>query len=195
MIFWLLILWRARRMIARLATAGLLLLALAHPPAPASPPAGGLGQATQTVGCRERQGLPDPRCTPGAIRAGVALARICTYGYTRSVRPPESYTELLKLRQMRAYGLAGPASDYEEDHLVPLSLGGAPRDPANLWPQPRHGAFNAEQKDHLETWVARMACAGRMPLSALQKQIATNWVALYQRAGGSRVLEHYPAGG
>ncbi len=69
-------------------------------------------------GCMERGGLPDARCTPGAIRAGVTLATICAYGYSRSIRPPESYTEPLKLRQMRAYDLPGRARDYEEDHLV-----------------------------------------------------------------------------
>ena len=36
---------------------------------------------------------------------GVSLATICAFGYSRSVRPPESYTEPLKLHQMRAYDL------------------------------------------------------------------------------------------
>ncbi|HEY5285472.1 MAG TPA: hypothetical protein VIJ50_00020, partial [Solirubrobacteraceae bacterium] len=51
--------------------------------------------------CVERHGLPDPRCTPGAVRAGVSLSTICAFGYSPSIRPPESYTEPLKLRQMR----------------------------------------------------------------------------------------------
>jgi hypothetical protein len=145
--------------------------------------------------CVERHGLPDPRCTPGAVRAGVSLATICAFGYSPSVRPPESYTEPLKLRQMRAYGLPGSSSAYEEDHLVPLSIGGAPRDPRNLWPEPRNGADNAEQKDQLETWTARMACAGRIPLSRLQQEMGTDWTALYRLAGGERVLRNYPPGG
>jgi len=145
--------------------------------------------------CIERHGLPDSRCTPGAIRAEVSLATICAFGYSPSVRPPESYTELLKLRQMRAYGLPGSPSAYEEDHLVPLSIGGAPRDPRNLWPEPRHGPNNAEQKDQLETWVARMACTGRIPLSRLQHEMATDWIALYRAAGGERILRSYPPGG
>ncbi len=33
---------------------------------------------------------------------------------------------------------------------MPLSIGGAPRDPHNLWPEPRTGPNNAEQKDQLE---------------------------------------------
>jgi len=145
--------------------------------------------------CVERHGLPDPHCTPGAIRAGVSLATICAFGYSSSVRPPESYTEPLKLRQMRAYGLPGSPRDYEEDHLVPLSIGGAPRVPRNLWPESRNGPDNAEQKDQLETWAARMACAGRIPLSRLQQEMATEWTALYRLAGGERVLRKYPPGG
>lgn len=145
--------------------------------------------------CVERHGMPDPRCTPGAVRAGVSLATICAFGYSSSVRPPESYTEPLKLRQMRAYGLPGSPREYEEDHLVPLSIGGAPRDPRNLWPEPRNGPDNAEQKDQLETWAARMACAGRIPLSRLQQEIATDWTALYRLAGGERILRLYPPGG
>jgi hypothetical protein len=191
----LLIPWRTRRTIARLASVGLAFLALAYLPACASPPSGGLGPPTQAVGCRLHQGLPDPRCTPGAVRRGVSLATICAYGYSRSVRPPESFTEPLKLRQMRAYGLAGSARDYEEDHLVPLSIGGAPDDPRNLWPEPRNGADNAEQKDQLETWAARMACDRRIPLGSLQRAIASDWIALYGQAGGERVLRNYPPGG
>ncbi len=145
--------------------------------------------------CVERGGLPDPRCTPGAIRAGVSLATIGTFGYSQSVRPPESYTEALKFAQMRAYDLPGRARDYEEDHLVPLSIGGAPRDPRNLWPEPRNGPNNAEQKDQLESWVARNACAGHIPLGTLQHWMATDWTALYRAAGGERVLRFYPPGG
>jgi len=145
--------------------------------------------------CVERDGLPDPRCTPGAIRSGVPLATICASGYSRSVRPPESFTEPLKLRQMLAYDLPGSPRDYEEDHLVPLSIGGAPRDPRNLWPEPRSGPNNAEQKDQLETWAARMACSRRIPLGRLERGMASDWPALYRAAGGERVLRDYPPGG
>lgn len=146
-------------------------------------------------GCVEHDGLPDTRCTPGAIRAGATLATICSYGYSRRVRPQESYTEALKLKQIRAYDLRGSASHYEEDHLVPLSIGGAPRNPANLWPEPRNGFNNAKQKDQLETWSARMACSGRIPLGHLQREIATNWAGLYRTAGGEQALRSYPPGG
>lgn len=145
--------------------------------------------------CVERHGLPDARCTFGAIRSGVSLATICAFGYSRSVRPPESSTEPLKLAQMRAYGLPGRARDYEEDHLVALSIGGPPTEPANLWPEPRNGPDNAEDKDHLETWAAEMACAGRIPLGRLQHEMAADWIALYRAAGGERIPRSYPPGG
>ena len=51
----------------------------------------------------------------------------------------------LKRRQIAAYGYTDTdPRDYEEDHLIPLELGGAPGDPRNLWPQERQlppGAF------------------------------------------------------
>jgi len=190
------LLWKTRRLLRRIVLGVVVVVALANlAPGADDPASGRLRRPARAARCREHAGLPDRRCTPGAIRHGVSLATICSYGYSRSVRPPESYTEPRKLRQMPAYGLPGPVRDYEEDHLVPLSVGGAPRDPANLWPEPRHGPNNAEEKDQLETWAARMACARRLPLARLQHDMATDWTALFRAAGGERVLHGYPPGG
>jgi hypothetical protein len=111
------------------------------------------------------------------------------------VRPPESDTEALKIRQLHAYGLPGPVRGYEEDHLVPLSIGGAPADPRNLWPEPRSGTYGALEKDQLETWVARAACDRRVPLARLQHDMASDWIVLFRAAGSESVLRHYPPGG
>lgn len=47
---------------------------------------------------------------------------ICVPGWTRTIRPPTSYTNTLKLRQMAEYGIQGmDPSVVEEDHLVPLA--------------------------------------------------------------------------
>ena len=86
-------------------------------------------------------GLPDSHLTPGAVNPAVTQANIqqtiCERGYTKTIRPPVSYTEPLKRRQLREYGYADQHIwHYEEDHLVPLEVGGAPRDPRNLWPEP-----------------------------------------------------------
>jgi hypothetical protein len=194
--FMMLLLWRARRLLRRAVLGVVILAALAAVAHPASDPVGPVAKQGGGVrGCREHDGLPDRRCTPGAIRSGVSLSTICHAGYSRSARPPESYTEPLKLRQIRAYSLSGPARDYEEDHLIPLSIGGAPAAPANLWPEPRRGPHSAEEKDQLESWAVRIACARRMPLGSLQSAMASNWVLLYRAAGGNRVLHTYPAGG
>jgi hypothetical protein len=74
-------------------------------------------------------------------------------------------------------------SDYEEDHLVPLDLGGSPIDPRNLWPQPRTSAdgWNANLKDELEAILGRLVCSGRLPLADAQRAIAANWIEAYRR--------------
>jgi hypothetical protein len=42
----------------------------------------------------------------------------------------------LKVEQMPLYHEVGSPSNYEEDHFIPLELGGAPKNPKNLWPEP-----------------------------------------------------------
>jgi hypothetical protein len=65
--------------------------------------------------------------TPGVLNPAVTQATIgatiCRRGWTRTIRPPVSYTNDLKRRQLREYGLRGPPSAYQEDHLVSLELG------------------------------------------------------------------------
>ncbi len=90
---------------------------------------------------------PDPACTPGATDGGLPLAQLCPVAHTRPIRPPAAYTDALKRAQMRAYGDIGPPANFEEDHLIPLALGGAPRNPQNLWPEP-HPSPN--EKDTVE---------------------------------------------
>lgn len=118
---------------------------------------------------------PDFACTPGAIDGGLLGTQICPVAHTDTVRPPSSYTSRLKVQQMRVYGFTGSPSSFEEDHLVPLSLGGSPRNPANLWPQP-HGSPNA--KDRVENAAHTAVCSGRIELWDAQGRIATDWVGL-----------------
>lgn len=79
---------------------------------------------------------PNPACTSGATDGGLPMAQPCPVAHTKQIRPPASYTDALKRAQMRAYGDIGSPVRFEEDHLIPLALGGAPRDPRNLWPEP-----------------------------------------------------------
>jgi hypothetical protein len=114
------------------------------------------------------------RCTPGAINPDVTQATIgktiCVPGWTAKVRPPGAYTNLLKTSQMIEYGETGLPSEFEEDHLINLGIGGAPQDPHNLFPQPRTGPRSATVQDQEETQLQRDVCAGRTTLAAAQAQ-------------------------
>lgn len=116
--------------------------------------------------------LPNHRRTPGVINPAVTQktirTTICVSGWTKTMRPPLSYTNALKLKQMRQYGDKGSPSLYEEDQLIPLELGGAPRNPKNLWPEPRS---QSKHSDPLETALRRHVCSGKITLSAARKQI------------------------
>jgi hypothetical protein len=127
--------------------------------------------------CLYFDGLPDPACTPGTIDPRVTQANIketiCVSGYTLNVRPPVSYTNALKTRQIAEYGFEDTkARDYEEDHLIPLELGGNPTDPANLWPEPGR---SPNPKDAIEGKLHRLVCKGKMSLAEAQYKIRTNW--------------------
>ena len=130
--------------------------------------------------CHSNHGLPDPACTPGVADPRVTQdnihSTICVSGYTATVRPPSSYTDSLKRQQISAYRYSDTTlADYEEDHLIPLELGGSPTDPKNLWPEPRGGDFPASRKDTVENSLHARVCAGLMTLAAAQATIATNW--------------------
>jgi hypothetical protein len=109
--------------------------------------------------------------TPGVLNPDVTQATIgatiCTRGWTRTIRPPSDYTRELKLRQMREYGVGGSPSDYQEDHLVSLELGGHPTDPRNLWPEPRP---RAEDVDRIENELNEKVCAGELTLAEAQQR-------------------------
>jgi hypothetical protein len=132
--------------------------------------------------------LPDPARTPGALNPEVTettlRSTICVRGWTRTVRPPQQYTSALKRQQIREFGYVDRRmADFEEDHLIPLGLGGAPYDPRNLWPEPRAAAdgWNADVKDELEAVLSRLVCTGRVPLAEAQQAIAADWIAAYNR--------------
>ncbi len=115
---------------------------------------------------------------------------ICKSGWAATVRPPSAYTNALKVVQIREYGYADQnLADYEEDHLVPLEIGGAPRDPANLWPEPRAivlpdgTSVAADAKDGLENYLRRSVCGGSTLLGDAQRLIAGDWIRAWQDVG------------
>lgn len=111
---------------------------------------------------------PDPARTPGLTNPDITqaniAANICSKTWsTDTVRPPSSLTTKLKKQQMLDLHLAGTASDYEEDHLISLEVGGNPRDPRNLWPEPWHQLvagidLGARAKDKVENYVHDEVC-------------------------------------
>lgn len=134
---------------------------------------------------------PDPTCTPGAIRDDITDANtattICRSGWTATVRAPESETSKAKRAAMQAYGITAPATNVEEDHFVPLELGGA-NSTTNLWSEvsdePGQGFRN--HKDGVENDLHRAVCAHRVALGAAQQAIATNWHTAEQKLGIGR---------
>ncbi|WP_051939303.1 hypothetical protein [Phaeacidiphilus oryzae] len=139
------------------------------------------------------QPLPDPACTPGALSPAVTTGTLRTTicrpgGYTSTIRPPAAVTGAEKRANARSYAYTGSPHDAEYDHLVPLSLGGDPNDPRNLWvepPSPGHqaGAGVNNPKDALEEQLHTAVCSGHVPLAAAQKAIATDWATADQKLG------------
>ncbi len=117
--------------------------------------------------------LANPALTPGVLNPDVTQetigATICVHGWTRTVRPPSSYTSPLKVEQMAAYGETGSPSDYQEDHLISLELGGHPTDPRNLWPEPYP---RAAEVDQIENQLNDKVCSGELTLAEAQRREA-----------------------
>ena len=111
--------------------------------------------------------------SPGVLNPEVTQANInatiCVQGWTKTIRPPTSYTNALKRKQMREYGVGGSPSDYQEDHLISLELGGDPRDPRNLWPEPRP---RAEDVDRTENELHAAICSRHVTLAEAQRRIS-----------------------
>ncbi len=144
-----------------------------------------LGNRSKVSDCHSLNGLPDSACTPGALDPNVTQenisSTICVSGYTKTVRPPASYTNGIKKEEMLAYGESGDPRAYELDHLISLELGGSPRDIANLWPEPGDPVPGFHQKDKVENYLHDQVCTGSLSLAEAQQEIAGNWVAVFQR--------------
>jgi hypothetical protein len=69
---------------------------------------------------------------------------------------------------MILYEEFGSPSEYEEDHFFPLELGGAPRNPKNLWPEPH---MQSSKSDPLETKLKRQVCKGIIKLATARATI------------------------
>jgi hypothetical protein len=111
----------------------------------------------------------DPVRTPGVLNPDVTQATIgstiCVRGWTKTIRPSTAYTNELKRKQMGEYGVGGSLSDYQEDHLISLELGGHPTDSRNLWPEPYP---RASEVDSIENDLNARVCSGELSLESAQ---------------------------
>ncbi len=134
---------------------------------------------------------PDPARTPGAINTDITQENIrgtiCNPRWsTKSVRPEEAYTHRMKVEQIAEYGYSDSRlRDYEEDHFIPLELGGNPTDPKNLWPEPFETSIpdgGAHAKDKVENYLRAEVCSGSLTLEQAQHEIAEDWYRVYQES-------------
>jgi hypothetical protein len=137
--------------------------------------------------CVARGGLPDRDCTPGALNPHVKQSTIkktiCVANWTDTVRPPTSYTNKLEVPGIADYGFKDKTlGHYEEDHLIPLAVGGSPRSPKNLWPERYKGKFGARLKDKLERFLHDRLCDSTVRLSKARRAFR-NWKAAFKRYG------------
>jgi hypothetical protein len=106
-------------------------------------------------------------------------------GWTATVRPPSSCTNNLRTQSAAKYGYDdSKLSDYEEDQFIPLEIGGNPKDPNNLWPEPYDTKINGEtigapQKDKFEDLLKKQVCYRTPTLNEAQDQITADWYKLY----------------
>lgn len=122
-------------------------------------------------------------CTlnPDVTQATISRT-ICVSGWTSKVRPSTNYTNQLKAKQLAQYASMHVGDTNwnlkgtEEDHRVPLELGGAPSDPSNLSPEDHPGSFN---KDGAENQFKRDVCALRVTLVVAQTVFIGQYLTAY----------------
>jgi hypothetical protein len=131
-----------------------------------------------------RAAILPPRETPGAVDPAITQGNIdttiCVPGYAQAARPSYAVTGPLKRRLMQMQHPGESLADYELDHLIPISIGGAPLDLRDLWLQPRDGQANAGDKNVLAYVLWRLVCTHRLPLETAQSAIRSNWTKAYQ---------------
>lgn len=121
-----------------------------------------------------------------AVTQATVDETICVKGWTKSVRPPVSYTNSVKRELMERDGLPLELmADFVLDHRIPLALGGAPADWRNLILQDHD---DSEAKDRVEVCLARAVCAEMIDLDVARRAIWTDWKSAGRLCGGKEAL-------
>jgi hypothetical protein len=152
-------------------------------------PSHALGPVSRTSGCHAQGSLPDRACTPGAVFNGAGKTQVCQRGYVRRVR----HVPLARRRHAySSYGIAHHVpGQYELDRLVPLGLGGS-NVAANLWPLRAAPPPGSHEKSALENYLHAQVCHHGFNLATAQRELAGNWLAVYQRIGAAALKRYAP---
>jgi hypothetical protein len=110
------------------------------------------------------------------VLQGATVDEICKSGYAKGVRdvPADEKQQIYAEYDV----VIRTPGEYEVDHLISLELGGS-NGIANLWPEPAEPRPGYHEKDMVENYLHDQVCSGRMRLEDAQRQIATNWLAVY----------------
>lgn len=123
---------------------------------------------------------------PGAVDPAVTQdniqTTICVPGYAGAHRPEQKITEPYKRKLLK--GRPGKLGDFELDHAIAISLGGALFDPANLWLQKLRGKYGALKKDRAERKLYALVCKGKVTLIDAQHMLVADWIGAYRRYVG-----------
>jgi hypothetical protein len=148
------------------------------------------GQRAKTSGCAVDGPFPDSACSPGDVFPQATKAAICVSGYSRTVRDVPTQE---KDAVYAAYGIASHTpGQYEVDHLVSLELGGS-NDISNLWPEAAAPKPGFHEKDEVENALHDQVCSGQIDLPTAQREIATDWLSVYDQIHGLPSSAHVPA--
>ncbi|MDB5065056.1 MAG: hypothetical protein JWM18_1490 [Chloroflexi bacterium] len=133
---------------------------------------------------------PDHTLTPGVIAVHDVTA-VCQL-------PRHSHLRIAVTDQravFKTYGLPYPQATgkYGLDYLVPIQLGGAPVR-ANLWPASSQKGVGFHQKAQLNAKLRVLVCQGKLSLPEVQKQIVSDWFALWVEYGTSVASVSTPPG-
>jgi len=170
-----------RRVVLQLVATAALLLVYHVPPIDFS---SGGGSDYSTPAAAQSQGLCVSTGTSCValnpqVTAETSATTICISHFTEGLRPGAHYVSDMKIQLGRKAGLSPEAAETMIlDHIVPLALGGHPRDPSNLQLQE---AAESYRKDRIEKKLQCLVCAGQVTLSEARAAIATDWQAAYHR--------------
>jgi hypothetical protein len=114
-----------------------------------------------------------------AVTQETLSATVCVPGYTKSIRHRARHLSRLKLALMAEAGLSPEVkAEFRLDHVLPLTLGGNPRDLTNLALQPLALSY---RKDRIERKLGCLVCTGQISLQEAQSAILDDWQAAYHK--------------